>query len=59
MENFLLVKLGKYSGIEDMPCGVCHTSLPLRNILGVLEYSSAADARSKCNFVIVLLMTSL
>ena len=23
-ENLLLGKLGKYRGIEDMPCGVCH-----------------------------------
>ena len=24
-ENLLLGKLGKYRGIEDMPCGICHT----------------------------------
>ena len=28
-ENLLLGKLGKYRGIEDMPCGVCHNEVLL------------------------------
>ena len=41
-EKLLLMKLGKYKGIEDMPCGVCHTiSAALENVQNTNGTSSS------------------
>ena len=48
-ENLLLGKLGKYRGIEDMPCGVCH-KLTSKHTTGK-KYSHHGQQSRRCELI--------